>query len=135
MKTSSIFVSIVIAGLAAFGCSAVDEPVPEDGRESLWEAEEEAREALEDYAVCVSESADECVEEQEGLVESLEELDLVDGDIRFRAGSTATCEDGSTVSCSGDVCIAIDEVGCGCTSTETGNDIKACPVFAPVHTA
>lgn len=44
---------------------------------------------------------------------------------RFGAAG-AQCSDGSTLLCSGEVCVAEDDVGCACASGGVINDIQPC---------
>lgn len=125
-RFGSLVVAVVALGLASSACTVEDEPESRELRAELIEdAKEEAAATFEDYVSCLSESSDDCQEEDAAFGEALEYLESVDGDIEFRAKSIADCGNGVEVSCSGDTCVAIDNVGCGC-STGGVDTIKTC---------
>ncbi len=128
-KIGSIAATAFALCVASSACTTVEDSDSENNRSEIEAA---AQTALEDYADCVWQSSEECSDEAEEFVEALDELDTVDGDLQFRAKSTAECTGADDVSCSGDVCVAIDDVGCGC-STGGVNTIKVCKAAPSVQ--
>ena len=129
VRINTIAIALVMAGVATFACSAEDEPNRAFDREARLQAESEAEDALDDYAACFSESPEDCAIEEEGLINGMEELDLMDGELQFRGKAIADCGGGVSVTCSGTGCVAVDGMGCGCINGDKV-DVKLCDIAA-----
>lgn len=111
---------LLAALLSASLLACTDTPEP-----TAFDLEDYAT-ALEDYLLCTDEGASEdCVSEEQALLDAHEQLDAHDEGLRSVV--FVTC--GPTppgVQCQGDSCSGTQNVGCSCSSAGGGLDAHSC---------
>ncbi len=128
MKMSILFSTAILAmSISSSACTVQDDA----DFESIENAASERSElALVDYADCLDESSQSCEEEREDLDDSFNEFDdlvsMADDTQSLVGGAWASCPGGGIVACIGDVCIAVDNVGCACESEDGVLDVRTC---------
>jgi len=129
-REKSLFVALTLC-LVTSACAVEDETDAGlgDRASRVERAEQQVSLALENYADCESEPDPVCASEEDEIAAALVALDEVRGDdaVVFRTSVTASCSNGTSVSCSGNTCYASDNLGCACVAGAILQSVGACP--------
>ncbi len=115
-----LFVLILISIGVCCSASAQDKPTEQHDIQAIQQANEAKLDQLESLQQLYQRLSAEVILD-EALLDA-----IIGGGPATRASCTADCPDGTTVTCTGDPCVAIDGVGCNAATAGNGRDLKRC---------